>query len=184
MLWPGLHNPQCTCVQWEMTAKPTFGIWLQAETVQSTRHPFWNTRRTIKFPTCHGLSSKRNGLRFATSTNFKCFVCDNLWTWFFNLVLWIEITKNGSIDQTLGDKVIDALFVFHLRNKDDLGVAATNLLKGFQISDLHSCLCIELLSCHPHQLGWFDVSTGWNDLALSQSPLFGSAGKRILKVLA
>lgn len=49
--------------------------------------------------------------------------------------------------------MVDSLLVLHIGDEDDFGVAASNLLQSLQISDLHSSLAIELLSCQPHQFG-------------------------------
>ena len=55
-----------------------------------------------------------------------------------------------SVDHALGDEMVDALLVLHFRDEDHLRVAAAHLLQCLQVADLHGCLRVQLLRCHPH----------------------------------
>lgn len=46
----------------------------------------------------------------------------------------------GSIDEALGDEVVDPVLVFEVGDKDHFGVASAHLFQGLQVADLHCCL--------------------------------------------
>lgn len=62
-----------------------------------------------------------------------------------------------SVDHSLRDEMVDALLVLHLGDEDHLCVAAAHLLQRLEVADLHGCLRVQLLRCHSHQFGGFDV---------------------------
>jgi hypothetical protein len=72
-----------------------------------------------------------------------------------------------SVDETLGDQVVDSVLVLHFGHKYHLCVASPDLLQSLKVTDLHGCLTVQLISCQPHQLGCLDVGSGRNDLTLS-----------------
>ena len=67
---------------------------------------------------------------------------------------------HGSVDEALGDEVVDPVLVLHLRHKYHLRVAPPDLLQSLQVADLHGRLAVELVSRQPHQLGCLDVGLG------------------------
>lgn len=48
------------------------------------------------------------------------------------LLITISLNNNAnqSIQQALGDQMVDSIFVFHVGNENDLGVTSSHLLQG------------------------------------------------------
>jgi hypothetical protein len=67
----GLHSQRCTCVQWGMTARLTFGICRQICTKTWSRLHYWSIRRMSRSPTWLGRYYRRNGWQFVLWNSFK-----------------------------------------------------------------------------------------------------------------
>ncbi len=92
--------------------------------------------------------------------------------------------REGSVDQPLGDEVVNPLLVLHVGDEDDLGVAAAHLLQRLQIADLHGGLAVEFLGSQTHQLGRLHIRPRRYDFAFGEPALLGGRRKRVLQILA
>jgi hypothetical protein len=78
--------------------------------------------------------------------------------------------------------MVNAFFIFHLRDKNNFCVASTNLFQSLKITNLHGSFGVELVCSQSHQFCWLYISSSRNNFTFSKSSFFGSTWKWILQI--